>query len=440
MEQAKSPRIHDVPILPQANSPTCDSSTCSEGSPTNGEEFVAGLGNTASDALQDSIFNFDMPCGLFDDIAGAVVPPTLDGVPDAEAGSEEPGDQSLQLWPSIDKTSSWKDFLLDYFSMKIAPEMVVIDDDHNGWRHAILPMAQSNEIVMNAVMAAAAYHLAGSIGNETVSQALIDPSQLYESAIQGLQQRQQLTNQDFETQQAVILSIVVLLTAVMVNGCTDFPIMFQMLVSALDAIGGEATFAELGGEVAEFSIRQIRKMRVYAAPLLSPDTGLLEILCRAEESFDCLEYYKRLYPQHADVFGVIGSIRQQAYNIYLDRALKSCNSLDIDPDKEFAEAEGSVEVEGDDEPLIEYFTQTLEAFPKDAPGEHCLVWPCYIVGSASRNPRHQAILEGYLERQYYRNGFANLLRAKEMLRYIWDRGADRDDWTALLPESRVFVM
>lgn len=114
MEQAKSPRIHDVPILPQANSPTCDSSTCSEGSPTNGEEFVAGLGNTASDALQDSIFNFDMPCGLFDDIAGAVVPPTLDGVPDAEAGSEEPGDQSLQLWPSIDKTSSWKDFLLDY--------------------------------------------------------------------------------------------------------------------------------------------------------------------------------------------------------------------------------------------------------------------------------------------------------------------------------------
>lgn len=143
--------------------------------------------------------------------------------------------------------------------MKIAPEMVVIDDDHNGWRHAILPMAQSNEIVMNAVMAAAAYHLAGSIGNETVSQALIDPSQLYESAIQGLQQRQQLTNQDFETQQAVILSIVVLLTAVMVNGCTDFPIMFQMLVSALDAIGGEATFAELGGEVAEFSIRQIRK-------------------------------------------------------------------------------------------------------------------------------------------------------------------------------------
>lgn len=439
MEQAKSPRIYDVPILPQANSPTCHSSTCSEGSPTSGE-FVAGLGTAASDSLEDSIFNFDIPCGLFDDIAGAVVPPTLDGAADGEAASEEPREQSLQLWPSIDKTSSWKDFLLDYFSMKIAPEMVVIDDNHNGWRHAILPMAQSNEIVMNAVMAAAAYHLAGSIGNETVSQALIDPSLLYESAIQGLQQRQQLTNQDFETQQAVILSIVVLLTAVMVNGCTDFPIMFQMLVSALDAIGGEATFAELGGEVAEFSIRQIRKMRVYAAPLLSPDTGLLEILCRAEESFDCLEYYKRLYPQHADVFSVIESIRQQAYNIYLDRALKSCNSLDINTDKEVAEAEDSVQVGSDDEPLIEYFTQTLEAFPKGAPGEHCFVWPCYIVGSASRNPRHQAILEGYLERQYYRNGFANLLRAKEMLRYIWDRGADRDDWTALLPESRVFVM
>jgi hypothetical protein len=113
MEQAKSPRIYDVPILPQANSPTCHSSTCSEGSPTSGE-FVAGLGTAASDSLEDSIFNFDIPCGLFDDIAGAVVPPTLDGAADGEAASEEPREQSLQLWPSIDKTSSWKDFLLDY--------------------------------------------------------------------------------------------------------------------------------------------------------------------------------------------------------------------------------------------------------------------------------------------------------------------------------------
>ncbi|VUC36251.1 unnamed protein product [Clonostachys rosea] len=447
MEQTRETRVHNMPVITQAVSPMCGSSTCSEDSPTNGEDFVSGLGNTVTDALEDSIFDLDIPCQLIDesitfgDTDSNVVSSTLDGSDDLKDGSEKPGEQGLQLCSSIDKPASWKDFLLDYFSMKIAPEMVVIDDNHNGWRHAILPMAQSNEIVMNSVMAAAAYHLAGSIGNDVVSQALIDPSQLYEFAIQGLQQRQQLTHQDFETQQAVILSIVVLLTAVMVNGCTDFPIMFQMLVSALDAIGGEATFAELGGEVAEFSIRQIRKMRVYAAPLLSPDTGLLEILCRAEESFDCLEYYKRLYPQHADVFGVIESIRQQAYNIYLDRALKSCDaSLDVNPDEEGGEREGSSPSEADAEPLIEHFTKTLEAFPKDAPGEHCLVWPCYIAGSASRNPRHQAILEGYLERQYSRNGFANLLRAKEMLRYIWDRGADRDDWTAILPESRVFVM
>lgn len=144
-------------------------------------------------------------------------------------------------------------------SEKIAPEMVVVDDEHNGWRSVVLPQAHSDEIVMNAVLAASAYHMTGSLGYDAVSDELVDPSKLFVRAIEGLQKRRQLTEENVETQQTIILSIIVLIVSFMVNGCTDFPIIFQMLTSALDAIGGEAALEALGGEVAGFCLREIRK-------------------------------------------------------------------------------------------------------------------------------------------------------------------------------------
>lgn len=134
--------------------------------------------------------------------------------------------------------------------------MVVIDGEYNGWRHLVLPIALTDDLVMSAVLAASAFHLSGSVGSEV--EAVADPGKLYAQAIQKLQQRRELNGCDAKTRQMVILAIVVLLVAVMINGCSDFPVMFRMLQSALDAIGGESGLID-GGEVAEFSLRQIRK-------------------------------------------------------------------------------------------------------------------------------------------------------------------------------------
>lgn len=175
-----------------------------------------------------------------------------------------------------------------------------------------------------------------------------------------------------------------------------------------------------------------------AAPLVSLDGGLLEIICRAEDSFDCLQYYTRLHPQYADAFKVIMSLRTQAFNIYLQRALSQRASSDTGS-RSTNEAASPPAAEKF-EPDIETFLQTLESFPEGAPGEHVLVWSCYIAGSASRDPRHQEVLENFLERQYKRNGFANILRALDMLRYIWSKDFDSENWPSMLPESRVFVM
>lgn len=132
--------------------------------------------------------------------------------------------------------------------------MVVIDGTYNGWRHLVLPVALDDELVMSAVLAASAFHLTGN----SRSQSVADPSTLYAQAIHELQNRRSLTGCDLRTRQMVILAIVVLLVVVMINGCSDFPVMFRMLESALDAIGGEDKLTD-GGEIAEFSLRQIRK-------------------------------------------------------------------------------------------------------------------------------------------------------------------------------------
>lgn len=132
--------------------------------------------------------------------------------------------------------------------------MVVVDDANNGWRHLILPMAHTSEVMMSAVLAASAFHLSGRDASQTIA----DPHKLYGQAIHELQRRRDLTGCDRKAKQVVILAIVVLLVAVMINGCSDFPIIFQMLESALDAVGGEGGLLD-GSEMAKFSLRQIRK-------------------------------------------------------------------------------------------------------------------------------------------------------------------------------------
>ncbi|KAI6781929.1 uncharacterized protein J7T54_005139 [Emericellopsis cladophorae] len=289
--------------------------------------------------------------------------------------------------------------------------MLVIDSTCNGFRHLVLPIALTDDLVLSAVLAASAFHLAGNKGYNA------HPESLYAGAIHKLQQRRELTGCDFETRQRVILAIVVLLVVVMINGCSDFPVMFRMLQSALDAIGGEEELVH-GGEVAEFSLRQIRKMRVYAAPLLSPDAGLHAMTAQSAASFDCLTYYMHRYPQHAEKFFILADLRRQAFSIYIDRVL------------------GAPWVNED---RVDNFIETFGTFPRDAPGEHIVTWSSFIVASETRNPDSQEFFRAFLTRQFTRNGFGNIPRALDLLEAVWSAGGDVD-WPALLPEPKVFIM
>lgn len=130
--------------------------------------------------------------------------------------------------------------------------MVVIDDDHNGWRSLVLPVAQFDELVMDAVLSASAFHYYANFGR-----TVYEPSSHYMRAIHKLQQRRDLQTHDNEEAQKVLLAILVLLVTVMVNGSSDFPLVFRLLEFALDVIGGEEALFQ--GELGGFLRRQIRK-------------------------------------------------------------------------------------------------------------------------------------------------------------------------------------
>jgi hypothetical protein len=152
--------------------------------------------------------------------------------------------------------------------------MLAIDGLHNGWRHLILPIAHSDELVMNAVLAVSASHLSfkesrhmkiahASPQMAARSSRLIkadqypDSNSLYAQAITSLLQRQDLSQCSQPTRNFVLLAILILLVAVMVTGSQDFPILFRTLQSAFEAVGGEQGLGN--GELAQFIIRQIHK-------------------------------------------------------------------------------------------------------------------------------------------------------------------------------------
>ncbi|KAI5459481.1 hypothetical protein BGZ63DRAFT_474121 [Mariannaea sp. PMI_226] len=351
-----------------------------------------------------------------------------------------------------DSITSWKRALLLHFSDNIAKEMIAIDGIHNGWRHLVLPLAHADQLVMDAVLAVSAFHLSSqearhthyssrsssrgvpSFSFFTAQQHYSNSQQLYAHAIQGLQKRQKLATCDKQDQHLVLLTILILLVSVMVTGSKDFPILFNMLQSALQAIGGEVELDD--GDLSQFIIRQIHKMRVYAAPLLDEESGR-SILSSQEhmvQAFECLNYCARQRPDAASAVPLIMSLVEQAHEIYLQQVLRdSSTSSSLGCPSRPCTVPPSTT-------LVQRFKETLEDFPPGLPGEQVLIWATFIAGSDCVTDEHKSFFEGELLRHFDRSGFINLLSGLEHLRTIWTQRSLGASWTSLLPQTGVFIM
>lgn len=137
-------------------------------------------------------------------------------------------------------------------STYIASELVVVNDSTNGWRHLVLPIAHTDELVRQAVLSAATFHFSTNVDDVS-----FDAAATYTNVVTKLRARQDLQNSDHAERQNVVLALLVLLSTMMVNGSEDFPAIYNLLESALTAIGGEKQL--ITNELGIFLDRQIRK-------------------------------------------------------------------------------------------------------------------------------------------------------------------------------------
>lgn len=130
--------------------------------------------------------------------------------------------------------------------------MVTIDDNNNGWRYYVLPLAAADTMIRDAVLAASAFHFSANLSS-TRFQAM----SLYNKAIATLRARQELTHYGVEDQHAVLLSLLVLMTSSMVHGNADFRVIWNLIEKAVKIFGGELPLSH--GDLGLFLVRQIRK-------------------------------------------------------------------------------------------------------------------------------------------------------------------------------------
>ncbi|KAF4470556.1 acriflavine sensitivity control acr-2 [Fusarium albosuccineum] len=353
---------------------------------------------------------------------------------------------SLYLQEIPENTPAWKRNLLLHFSQYISTEMIAIDGVHNDWRHLLLPLAQTDELVMDAVLTVSAFHFQlnkltnsmrkgdrqyGIFGNKTCYEFYVpDPYQLCGRTLQGLRQRQELLSVDQTMKHSVLVSLLLLITAVLVTGGSDFPVLLRMLESALDAIGGKDGLGT--GILAEFIMRELHKLRVYAAPHLGEKTGIemISSQARTAQLFGCLNHCIQQYPEHASVFSQVADLVYQARDIYLQQVTSDQTSafFNFEP---APTNPGSVA-------RVQRFIDTLERIPHTSPVEHMLIWTTFVAASDAQLDEHKAFFERVLRRHHARSGFGNLLKGIESLQKIWGRKPG-ERWTSLLPQVGVLV-
>lgn len=138
--------------------------------------------------------------------------------------------------------------------------MVAVDGLHNGWRHLVLPFAQHDELVMNAVLTVSAFHVHMNLLGPNSAQFpgdVPDPHELYRHVICGLKQQRELTTCDTTKKQSVLMTILVLIVGTMVTGQSDFPFLFRMLEAAIEAVGGDTVLGST--DSAAFILSQVNK-------------------------------------------------------------------------------------------------------------------------------------------------------------------------------------
>ena len=300
--------------------------------------------------------------------------------------------------------------LFDHFSSNVAPVMVVVDSDFNGYRSLLLPLATADETVRAAVCVASMNYL--SQQNPAIAR----------HADLGLQQvLSQLRRRTSSPTDLVDLSawatVIILLTAETITGGSNFPILFKILQHLATANMENGRTSVLHTFLAE----QTRMMSLFAQPLLQEQPGTLWQDCRTQSTMDFISNIAILRPDLSTELEIYKSAIRIACDLYITRAtLNPSHSLTV--------------------PELDSLKAMCELVQPNTPGHHTLVWTYFIAAAESSTFEHRQFFTTRLQEVHSRTRFLNIPAALNALHEIWKIQAERR-WTEVLPSVMpVFII
>ncbi|RJE27650.1 hypothetical protein PHISCL_00075 [Aspergillus sclerotialis] len=285
----------------------------------------------------------------------------------------------------------------------------------NGYRDFILPLSEQDEIVRNAVMAAASYHL-GLRHPEWNSVAL----RYHMASVQGLSKRKDRQNIDKSMAYSNLSTMLLLLIEEMITSKKgkDFQILLRMIKSFIHSQGGEESIEQ--SPPGKFLIQQIRKMSFYSTPLISEQSARSTLTNISKKDLEFLYSVLESYPEHSPIILQLVDLIHKACNIYMARATDLPEQV----------------IDG----LVRGFISSTAVFNATSPGGHILIWPFFIVGAGCSQTKDREFVVDQLQHLWNLTGFANTLYAIEALRETWN-GESGTRWTEVIAEKvEAFIM
>lgn len=313
-----------------------------------------------------------------------------------------------------------------HFAAHVSPFMVLFDDESNGYRHQILPLARNEPIVERAVCIASAFHLSSR------HPKLRAPAEIIrDNLIRELSAKSAAKPDLSETTWAILILLIV---ADLVTGHEDVSTLHNLLAAFLDARG---YFKEPATQLERFLYFQSSIIKFFShpfssgrphsigpQPLLSSPVSMFKQYASDQQDSqrsDGLSYQKGKF---ASYFPTYEQIFDHATEIYSMR-MESAEST-VHPDRYMKDR-------------IQNLRMLCEQLDLAAPGAHVIVWPIFVAAAESKSDDDRHYFTDVLRRLYEKVGYANIHRGIEVLPELWAQ-RKKTSWVSALAEYKGLVI
>nr|RBQ92552.1 hypothetical protein FVER53263_00222 [Fusarium verticillioides] len=305
--------------------------------------------------------------------------------------------------------------LFSHFSETIAGHMVVLDSFSfsNGYRDIILPLAQQDENLAQAVSVVSAFHL-----------GQMDPrlQRIAEAGHQAIVQKLRRDSLQLSPEQLfnpyILATILVLLVGETITGADNYTYLLEMLNCLTQY---PDWISMLPPSLKDFFFQQIKMFQLFGVPLANESKGL-QVLTGPEAYLDFMAYPE--LPPQSEHFTNMETIRSaifDACSIYRRRAESSLSDHE------------SIH-------LVEQLRLKVLNLDSTTKGAHALVWTYFIAAAESILPKHREFFAGRLADLYSVTNFGSIPVAVKALGTIWSMHGTRR-WTEIVSsETPILIM